>query len=120
MVESNEQRLDKKLQQFKQIAEVQSDKKSQGKSGEKEFFDEMTNVMNSLKVLKQADKNDNQPVDMDQVKRILAGRSKPNLYSFQSTLAGEETKKEANVVPFLEGHDLKELKKKVQEQFNLK
>ena len=41
----------------------------------------MTNVLKSLKDLKSADKKD-EPVDMDQVKKILAGESEPNLYSF--------------------------------------
>ena len=114
MVEKSD-RKPKLLEQFAEIAKV---RESHGKIGEEEFFNEMTNVLQSLKDLKTADKKD-EPVDMEQVKKILAGESEPNLYSFQSTLAGEE-KKEANVVPFLSGHDLEGLRKSVQEQFNLK
>ena len=80
---------------------------------------EMTKVIKSLKDLKNEDIK-TADVDMDQVKKILSGETQSYLYSFQSTLAGEVQQTEANVIPFLSGHDLEELKASVRDQFTLK
>ena len=86
-----EKKLDKKLQQFKQMVDVQDATKGpKGKIEEEEFFNEMTTVLKNLKDLKKAKENNNdEPVDMDRVKKILAGKEEANLYSFQSTMAGD-------------------------------
>ena len=114
-----EKKLDKKLQQFKQMVDIQGAAKGpQGKVEEEEFFNEMTTVLKNLKDLKKAkDEKSDEPVDIDRVKKILANKEEANLYSFQSSMAGKagEEKKEASVVPFLEGHDLEELRKSVKD-----